>query len=302
MPVDLRQLRYFVAVAECGSITVAAQTVHIAQPALSRQIQALEEELETKLFERTTRGVSLTYAGEQLLEDAIKLLDEFRATKERAKQAGRGKIGHLSIALPVMQPAAPTIAKILEIYRKKVPGVSLTLSHLLSDSQLALLSNGRLDAGLLLYRSLDDPAFEGIPIYTERMLLAYPASWQWENGKPQSLRDLTDVDFIWIPRNAAPTWHDRLIHCFFEAGFVPKVSAQGADATSMMTLVSAAMGCTVLPESASRIAPDNVKFLEISDLYLNQQWELVWRKDNRSNALRRFIEVASIYIKEAQFS
>jgi DNA-binding transcriptional LysR family regulator len=70
----------------------------------------------------------------------------------------------------------------------------------------------------------------------------------------------------------------------------------------MMTLVSAAMGCTVLPESASRIAPDNVKFLEISDLNLNQQWELVWRKDNRSTALRRFIEVASIYLKEPQFS
>ncbi|WP_206995767.1 LysR family transcriptional regulator [Trinickia mobilis] len=290
---DLRQLRYFVAVAERGSISVAAQAVHIAQPALTRQMQALEEELGTSLFERTTRGVSLTDAGKQLLADANRLLDDTAAAKERAQRAGRGEIGQLSIALPVMQSLAPMIADILRNYRREVPGVSLTLRHLLSETQLGWLSSGQLDAGFLLFRPADDPAFEGIPIYSEKLLLAYPADWSWEDGKPKSLRDLNAVEFIWLPRNAAPAWHDKLIHCFFNAGFVPRTSVLGVDAPSMLTLVAAGMGCTVLPESAKHIAPSSVAFMEIPDLNIIQHWELVWRADNRSTALRRFIEVVS---------
>ena len=130
---DLRQLRYFVAVAEHGSISVAAQAVHIAQPALTRQMQALEDELGTALFERTTRGVKLTDAGKQLLTDASRLLDDTAAAKERAQRAGRGEIGHLSIALPVVQTLAPMTAEVLRNYRREVPGVSISLRHLLSE-------------------------------------------------------------------------------------------------------------------------------------------------------------------------
>lgn len=292
---DLRQLRYFVAVAQHGSISVAAQAVHIAQPALTRQMQALEEELETALFERTTRGVNLTDAGKQLLTDANRLLDDTAAAKERAKRAGRGEIGHLSIALPVVQTLAPMTAEVLRNYRCEVPGISLTLHHLLSDSQLNLLSSRQLDAGFLLFRPPDDPAFEGIPIFSEKMLLAYPVGWQWERGKPQFLRDLNDVEFVWLPRNAAPIWHDKLIHCFFNAGFIPKASVHGVDAGSMLTLVAAGMGCTVLPESVRKIAPETVAFMEIADLNITQHWELVWRKENRSSLLRRFIDVVSSY-------
>ncbi|GAA4334458.1 LysR substrate-binding domain-containing protein [Variovorax defluvii] len=295
---DLRQLRYFVAVAERGSISVAAQTVHIAQPALTRQMQALEEELGTSLFERTSRGVSLTEAGKQLLIDANRLLDDTAAAKERAQRTGRGEIGHLSIALPVMQTLGPLIAEVLRSYRREVPGVSITLSHLLSATQLDWLSTGRLDAGFLLFRPSDDPVFEGLPVYSERMLLAYPAAWQWAGGRPKSLRDLNEVEFIWLPRNAAPLWHDKLIHCFFNAGFTPRASVLGVDSASMLTLVAAGMGCTVLPESAERIAPDVVKFMEVPDLNIVQHWELVWRADNRSSLLKRFVEEVSRYLAE----
>ena len=295
---DLRQLRYFVAVAEHGSISVAAQAVHIAQPALTRQMQALEDELGTALFERTTRGVKLTDAGKQLLTDASRLLDDTAAAKERAQRAGRGEIGHLSIALPVVQTLAPMTAEVLRNYRREVPGVSISLRHLLSDDQLNLLASGRLDAGILLFRPSDDPAFDGIPIFSERMLLAYPAGWQWEKGKPQLLRDLNEVEFVWLPRNEAPAWHDRMIHSFFNAGFIPKASVLGVDAASMLTLVAAGMGCTVLPESVRRIAPDTVAFMEIPDLNIIQHWELVWRTDNPSSPLRRFIEVVYSYLAE----
>lgn len=293
---DLRQLRYFVAVAEAGSISVAARKVHIAQPALTRQIHILEQALGTPLFERTARGVKVTNAGAQLLIDSNRLLDDATSAAERARRAGRGEIGHLSIALPVLQTLAPMTAEVLRRYRSEVPGVSITLRHLLSDEQLRLLTIGRLDAGILLVRPLDDAVFRGVPVYSEKMLLAYPSGWQWENGRPQSLRDLSDTEFVWLHRNEAPVWHDKLIHCFFDAGFVPKASVLGGDAASMLTLVAAGMGCTVLPESVKRIAPNTVAFMEIADLNLTQQWELVWRADNHSSALQRFIEVATTFL------
>ncbi|MNJ46119.1 HTH-type transcriptional regulator TfdS [compost metagenome] len=293
---DLRQLRYFVSVAEHGSISLAAQTIHIAQPALSRQIQALEEELGTALFERTTRGVLVTDAGKQLLTDARRLLDDTSAAMERAQRAGRGEIGHLSIALPSIPIVAPIIAEVLRVYRREVPGVSVTLRHLVSNNQLSMLLNGQLDAGFSLFRPLDDPGFDGIPVYSEKMLLAFPAGWEWNTGKPKFLRDLNNEEFIWLPRNAAPSWHDEMIHCFFNAGFIPKASVNGVDVASMLTLVAAGMGCTVLPESTKPYAPESVLFMEISDLNIKQNWELVWRSDNRSSQLSRFIEMVRSYI------
>ncbi|MEM5275227.1 LysR family transcriptional regulator [Cupriavidus taiwanensis] len=291
---DLRQLRYFCAVAKHGSISVAAQSVHIAQPALTRQIQSLEDDLGTRLLERTTRGVKLTDAGIQLLEDAGKLLDDASAAKERAQRAGRGESGHLSIALPVMQNLAPKIAEVLKKYRKEVPGVGITLHHLLSDVQLGQIAEGRLDAGFLLFRPPDDPDFEGIPVFSDRMLLAYPADWKWPRGKgPKVLKDLQDLEFIWLPRTAAPAWHDRLIHCFFDAGFIPRTAVHGVDAASMLTLVAAGMGCTILPEGARRIAPETVAFMPLADLTIRQDWELVWRRDRCSSVLQRFISVVS---------
>ncbi|HQQ69384.1 MAG TPA: LysR family transcriptional regulator [Alicycliphilus sp.] len=291
---DLRQLRYFAAVARHGSISVAAQAVHIAQPALTRQMQALEDELGTLLFERSTRGVTLTDAGRQLLADADKLLEDAATALLRAQRAGRGEIGHLSIALPVMQTLAPTIAQVLKQYRKEAPGVGLTLHHLLSEVQLGQIADGRLDAGFTLFRPPDDPLFKGISIFSDRMLLAYPAEWKWPRGKqPKVLKDLQDLDFIWLPRTAAPTWHDRLIHCFFDAGFIPRTAVQGVDAASMLTLVAAGMGCTVVPEGARRRAPETVAFLSLSDLTLRQDWELVWRSDRCSSVLQRFIDVVS---------
>lgn len=291
---DLLQLRYFAAVAKHGSISVAAQAVHIAQPALTRRIHALEDELGTRLFERTPRGTKLTDAGRQLLADADQLLNDADAAKERARRAGQGEIGHLSIALPVMQNLSPPIAEVLRKYRKEMPGVGITLHHLLSDVQLAQISEGRLDAGFLLFRPLDDASLKGIPIFSERMLLAYPADWHWSKGKkPRVLKDLQDLDFIWLPRTTAPTWHDRLIHCFFDAGFVPRTAVHGVDAGSILTLVAAGMGCTVVPESARSRAPATVAFMTLSDLTVRQDWELVWRSDRCSSVLQRFISVVS---------
>lgn len=286
---DLRQLRYFTAIAECGSISVAARGLRIAQPALTRQIHLLEAELETLLFERVPRGVQLTDAGKQLALDAGKLLDDALAAKDRARRAGQGKLGNLSLALPTRQFLPTAAAAFIQRFRDKTPGVMLTLSHLVSDVQLDLLGKGDLDAGVLLFRPVCDDSYQGIPIFSEKTLVAYPSHWRWENGAPQRLADLNETDFIWINRSAAPAWHDSMIHCFFKAGFVPRTAALGADAGSMLTLVTAGMGCTIVSETARHLANGSVSFLQLPDLDVIHHYELVWRSDNPSTALRRLI-------------
>ncbi|SCW37620.1 DNA-binding transcriptional regulator, LysR family [Klebsiella quasipneumoniae] len=289
---ELRQCRYFISVAKLGSISQAAVELHIAQPALTRQIQKLEEDLRVMLFKRTGRGVQLTDAGSQFLIDAEILIDNVTVIKERAIRASRGECGNISLALPVIQNAAPPITALLKKFKKTSPLVGITLHHLISEVQLSKIAEGDLDAGFLLFRPLNDPLFAGIPVFKEKMLLAYPAEWKWpDNKEPRYLRDLQNLDFIWLPRTAAPAWHDRLIHCFYDAGFTPRSVMHGVDAVSMLTLVSAGMGCTIVAEGIRHLAPPNVSFVALEDLNLVQEWELVWRKDRCSEVLKSLINL-----------
>ncbi|WP_262383581.1 LysR family transcriptional regulator [Klebsiella pneumoniae] len=200
---ELRQCRYFISVAKLGSISQAALELHIAQPALTRQMQKLEEDLRVTLFNRTGRGVQLTDAGSQFLVDAEILINNVTVIKERAVRASRGECGNISLALPVIQNAAPPITTLLKKFKKASPLVGITLHHLISEVQLSKIAEGELDAGFLLFRPLNDPLFAGIPVFKEKMLLAYPTEWKWpDNKEPRYLRELQNLDFIWLPRTA----------------------------------------------------------------------------------------------------
>lgn len=264
---ELRQCRYFISVAKLGSISQAALELHIAQPALTRQMQKLEEDLRVTLFNRTGRGVQLTDAGSQFLVDAEILINNVTVIKERAVRASRGECGNISLALPVIQNAAPPITTLLKKFKKASPLVGITLHHLISEVQLSKIAEGELDAGFLL-------------------------EWKWpDNKEPRYLRELQNLDFIWLPRTAAPAWHDRLIHCFYDAGFTPRSVMHGVDAVSMLTLVSAGMGCTIVAEGMRHLAPSNVSFVVLEDLNIVQERELVWRKDRCSEVLKSLINL-----------
>ncbi|MER2523838.1 LysR family transcriptional regulator [Klebsiella pneumoniae] len=167
---ELRQCRYFISVAKLGSISQAALELHIAQPALTRQMQKLEEDLRVTLFNRTGRGVQLTDAGSQFLVDAEILINNVTVIKERAVRASRGECGNISLALPVIQNAAPPITTLLKKFKKASPLVGITLHHLISEVQLSKIAEGELDAGFLLFRPLNDPLFAGIPVFKEKRL------------------------------------------------------------------------------------------------------------------------------------
>ncbi|EPY4142900.1 LysR substrate-binding domain-containing protein [Klebsiella pneumoniae] len=208
------------------------------------------------------------------------------------REQTRQSLLNLKAVLEQSQNAAPPITTLLKKFKKASPLVGITLHHLISEVQLSKIAEGELDAGFLLFRPLNDPLFAGIPVFKEKMLLAYPTEWKWpDNKEPRYLRELQNLDFIWLPRTAAPAWHDRLIHCFYDAGFTPRSVMHGVDAVSMLTLVSAGMGCTIVAEGMRHLAPSNVSFVVLEDLNIVQEWELVWRKDRCSEVLKSLINL-----------
>ncbi|WP_169708695.1 LysR family transcriptional regulator [Trinickia terrae] len=297
---ELRHLRYFVAVTEHGSISQAARGVHIAQPALTKQIRDLEEELGLTLFERRSRGIQLTPAGQQFLTDATRILNEVALAKERARRVSNGQIGSLSIAITVLHALLPIFSQIMRAFRKSVPGVSISLRQLLSGPQLEEIRSGRLDAGFLFFRPAGDEALTGFTIHREPLALAVPRDSDWAAKPPERLRELCEADFLWFPRKASPDYHDQLIHCFRKAGFTPRVTQEGEDNSALLSLVAAGLGCTILPATASINAPESVVFLEVKDLDIKLPLDLVWRSDNSSPALQRFVEVVQACVSKDQ--
>lgn len=289
---ELRHLRYFVAVAQHGGISQAARALHIAQPALTKQIRDLEEELGIALVERQARGIDLTLGGRQFLVDAIRILDEAAAAKERALRVSNGQIGSLSIAMTVQHALLPIFSQIMRAFRANQPGVSISLRHMLSGPQIEGIRSGELDAGFLFFRPADDESLASTTVHQEPLVLAVPRNSRLASEPPKSLRELNGVDFVWFPRSVSPDYHDRLIHCFRKAGFTPRVTQEGMDNNLVLSLVAAGLGCTILPGAARLNAPDSVLFLQVADLDIQLPLELVWRSANSSPALQRFVEVA----------
>src|ERR1700741_2288184 len=169
---ELRHLKYFMAVVEHGGISRAANALHVAQPALTKQIHDLEEELGVTLFDRRPRGAELTAVGLQFSTDVRKILDDIAVMKERVRRASIGQIGSLSVGINVLHSWSSLISQILRAFRLQNPEVSIMLNQLLSGPQVEMIRSGELDAGFLFYRPPDDESLAGLLIDTETMLLA----------------------------------------------------------------------------------------------------------------------------------
>lgn len=266
---------YFLEIAEKGAISSASKTLGIAQPALTRHTQALEESLGPILFERTSRGVILTDAGRQLQVDSIRIFSELAIAQKNTIRAERGEKGTLSITLPVVQGAPLMMSEMLRKIRLSLPDVAFTFRHLLSDNQLPSLRDGKLDASFSLYRPGDGSELNGVPVYSTGMVVLIPASGDGINVHHSVYGGPTGCEFTWISRHAAPIWHNNMIHCFHESGFIPNATVMGRDTDMMLTLVNTGMGCTTVPEAALPHSPPGVSFLHLTDPKVRLGWELV---------------------------
>ena len=289
--VELRHLRYFIAVAECRGFVRASASLHIAQPALSRQVRDLEQELGVTLFERSRRGASLTFPGECFLQDARHMFDYLEQAKSRARRAQGGFAGALSIGMVESFTWHEAITRALRKFRRQCPDIVLNVALMSSPEQLAAIQDGHLSAGFLFHREPEDDTFDGIEVLKTKSMLAVPANSPYATRPPSRLADLRDQDFVFVQRAKNPPYYDRIIHACHSAGLTPKIVQSGTDDSSNLSLVAAGMGLTIAPDAAKSRKPKNVVLVPVGDLHVVSTMELVWRRDNRLPALKNLAQI-----------
>ncbi|NRR34265.1 LysR family transcriptional regulator [Oxalobacteraceae bacterium] len=293
MNLELRQLRYFVTVAEELHFGKAALRLHMTQPPLSQTILALEELLGAALFERNRRGVALTPAGLALLPEARRLLAQAQELPQLVQRAAAGEVGRISLAF-VSSADYSVLPPFLRAYRAAFPQVQISLQEATSDLQLDSLLNGRIDAGLLI-PPLPDRArveLDYLPVLKESLMLAAPAGLEvLQTPGPLRLDQLPPLPLIIFPRAIAPGLHDAILAMFRAAGITPEIGQQAIQMQTIVGLVSAGMGLALVPQSVSNLMRPGVEYRALAQATPLVETGLAWRRDNDSPVLQGFLEL-----------
>ena len=287
---ELRHLRYFVAVGEEQHYGRAASRLHVAQPAISRQIQDLEAEVGFKLFERLPRGVKLSAAGKLFLEDARRILQEVNEAAGRAGRVARGLSGTLRVGFAENASWRGVVPDSFRRFREQQPDAELQLQPAASLEQLEAIRSGRLDAGFVNFMPKSDPELDELPVAIQHVELAAPKTHALTKLKKLRLRDLTDVPFVWFPRWASPAFYDRLMHKCHRGGLKsPRIVQEGLNEATILSLVSSGLGVGWVLGSARWRSPESVVILPVVDLDVALPLALAWRRNNTSTLLANFI-------------
>jgi len=288
---ELRQLRYFIAVAEEMHFGKAAARLHMTQPPVSQAIQALEATLGTPLFIRSTRQIMLTAAGQVLLPEARKLLQQAQNLPQLAQRAAAGQEGHLSLAFISIADYS-ILPPTLREFRRSYPGVSIELREATSNVQLDALEKNEIDAGFLI-PPLPEKMQEQLhyqKILTEPLILAAPEHL-FDNRDRISLTDCADQPLILFPRKIAPGLHDTIIGVFHAAGLTPVIGQEAIQMQTIVGLVSAGMGIALVPQSVSNLQRPGVSYHALQEIAPLVEIGFAWRKDNPSAVLASFLQL-----------
>lgn len=261
--IDLRKLRYFIAVAEELHFGRAAERLGMAQPPLTQQIQKLETALGCRLFSRKPRNTSLTEAGAVLLEEARRLLGGVAEAVERTRRAGRGETGHLTIGVPpsVMLSALPAV---IRAYRRRFPEVKFTLRELSTSAIAEELAKGSLDIGFL--RETQATALRAEFVYEEPLVAVLPATHPLAGSRRLTLRHLASEPFILFPRRLGEAFYNKLTSLCVEAGFTPQIVQEATQWQSVVTFVETGMGVSIAPACVARFRWKDVVYRPLPGL------------------------------------
>jgi DNA-binding transcriptional LysR family regulator len=255
---ELRHLRYFVAVAEELHFGHAAQRLHIAQPPLSQQIRRFEAELGVELLRRNRRRVQLTDAGRLLLERARPLLAEVERTEELLRRASVGEVGQLRIGF-IGTASYVILPAILRAFHERYPEAELKLEEMTTGPQVAALRAGHLDVGLVR-PPVRDPSLRLTPLVKEELLAALPDVHPLARRKTIPVQALAPEPFILFVREHGTGLYDDIIAVCREAGFSPKIVQETNDTQTIVSLVSAGFGVALLPASIANFPHPRVVY------------------------------------------
>lgn len=298
---DLHKLNCFVAVAKALNFGRAARSLNLSQPPLTRHIKALEAELGAELFHRTKRSVRLSDAGAALLPQVEAILQAVARLPDAARAAGAGESGRISIAFVSIVDYS-FLPALMRRFTSAHPGVNVHLREATSDLQLKWLAAEEIDLGIVLGPLVDAGSGGNVPetvayqrLQAESLVLALPQSHlQARLNTPVALAKFAHEAFISFPRHAAPGLHDAITGACSEAGFSQRVVQEAIQMQTIISLVSAGMGVALVPESLMSLRRPGVAYRRLrGGKKAALEIGLVWRRDNPSAVLRRFVQLAA---------
>jgi DNA-binding transcriptional LysR family regulator len=288
---ELRHMRYFVAVAEEKSFTRAAARLHLAQPSLSRQIRDLENELGVPLLHRGKGGLTLTAAGNEYFAQARRILADSDAAVRVAQAAGRSE--HRQLLVGTIEPlmSSGLLAAILKTFASLRPDVRVDLRELFSVDQLRLIAGGELDAGFVYRPPKDRLAFDGFVVLENQHVVALQAGHRLARKSKLVLKDLAGESFVQFSRQLWPERVDAISQKCVEAGFTMGIVQEAQRLHTLLEFVTQGIGIAILPDPLSHDS-DRVVFRKLEDFNLAANLQLVWLKENDSALLKEFVEAA----------
>jgi DNA-binding transcriptional LysR family regulator len=290
--IELRQLNYFVAVAEELHFGRAALRLHIAQPALSMQIQGLERQLDVRLLERSKRSVALTTAGELFLEQARLTLHQALHAEQVGRQASRAELGRIAIGYGSSVPFTGTLSAILRAFRSTHLAVELTLTEMSASAQSAALEDGTLDFGFFRCGYAERrPGLLLAPLLRERYDVVLAASHPLAARRSILVEELANEDFIEYATATGSSLAVPAREICRRAGFEPRVAQTATQITTMVSLAAAGLGVAVVPHSVSSLQMDDAAFrpLAVEDSSL---LVFAYRRNERAPATLALIQEA----------
>ncbi|MGY5885939.1 LysR substrate-binding domain-containing protein [Modestobacter lacusdianchii] len=287
---ELRHLRYFVSVAEELHFRKAAEKLHIVQPALSKQISALEKELGVQLLERDRRHVTLTEAGRVFLEEALEVLAQADGAMARARAVSRGEVGRLNIGF--IQPAlADLLPRSLRVFRQHYPGVLLTLSEATSRMAVERISSRNMHFAFTRLPIDPRPDLSTEVLSEESVLLVVPRDHRLVEQGSVRLSDLAGEDVILIDRKVEPELHDYYVALCNDAGFSPRVAHEVNSTWVAIGLAAGGLGVAFAPSSARLAAQHGVAYLPIEGEAPRLTMGAMWHAGPRPTVLDNFLRL-----------
>lgn len=286
---DLERLRKFITVVEAGAIGSAAHMLHISQPALSRQVRLLEEEVGLTLLERVPRGIQLTPAGEEFLIGARKLLEESVRMVADAVQASKGDLGGLAVGTSECYTFHPNIISSIRDYVALHPGVRFRFSSLESGDILQQVDCGILDGGFVINPQISTSTLNSLLVFKDKVSLAVSSMSPLGQRHHCDLSAIDGANLVLVSQERKPWFYEFLIHILHERGISPRMKIEGDSHSAIIAFVAAGMGCALVPSAARLAIPPDVTLLEIDDSDLEVDVSFIWRAQNRSLPLARYI-------------
>jgi DNA-binding transcriptional LysR family regulator len=286
---ELRHLRYFVAVAEELHFGRAAARLGIAQPPLSQQIRQLERELGVELFARARRRVALTEPGRVLLGHARAILQRAAQASEDVRRAARGETGALSVGV-VASATYGLMPRVFRTFRARHPDVAVGVAVMSTGAQVAALRAGQLDLGLAR-TPFGDETLVAETVLEEPVVVALPAGHPLSARRALRLAALAREPFVLFPRDRRPGWYDFVLGLCREAGFQPQVAEDAPELATAMALVAAGIGVTLVPASVKDLRRSGVDYRAIASPRARTRLVALRRPGGPSPLVARFAAV-----------